>query len=71
MNQSNKKNLEFIMNSGINYFLQDSPKIWFDGVSNSSSSTIEYENEDKTNKIQNIIKKIHSHDSQLKKVLKI
>ncbi len=67
MNQSNKKNLEFIMNSGINYFLQDSPRIWFDSVSNSSSSTIEYENEDKTNKIQNIIKKIHSHDSQLKK----
>ena len=30
MNQSNKKNLEFIVNSGVNYFLQDSPRNWFD-----------------------------------------
>ena len=30
MNQSNKKNLEFIVNSGVNYFLQDSPKNWFE-----------------------------------------
>ena len=30
MNQSNKKNLEFIVNSGVNYFLQDSPRNWFE-----------------------------------------
>ena len=30
MNQSNKKNLEFIINSGVNYFLQDSPRNWFE-----------------------------------------
>ena len=30
MNQSNKKNLEFIINSGVNYFLQDSPRSWFE-----------------------------------------
>ena len=32
MNQSNKKNLEFIKNSGINYFLQDSPRNWFENT---------------------------------------
>ena len=30
MNQSNKKNLEFIINSGVNYFLQYSPRNWFE-----------------------------------------
>ena len=29
MNQT-KKNVEFIKNSGINYFLQDSPRNWFE-----------------------------------------
>ena len=44
MNQSNKKNLEFIKNSGINYFLQDSPRNWF-------------ENTNKVEKQSNIYKK--------------
>ena len=29
MNQSNKRNLEFIKNSGVNYLLQDTPRNWF------------------------------------------
>ena len=29
MNQSDKKNIEFIKNSGVNYFLQETPRNWF------------------------------------------
>ena len=34
MNQSDKKNLEFIQNAGVSYFLQDSPRNWFENTKN-------------------------------------
>ena len=70
MNQSNKKNLEFIKNSGINYFLQDSPRNWLESKSKSSSKSGYNENDYKFNKIQNIIEKIKSYDCPLKKTAK-
>ncbi len=65
MNQSNKKNLEFIKNSGINYFLQDSPRNWFERAPNSSVKSKDINN-DKPKKIQQIIEKISSFDTPLK-----
>ena len=70
MNQSNKKNLEFIKNSGINYFLQDSPRNWLESKSKSSSKSGDNENDYKFNKIQIIIEKIKSYDCPLKKTAK-
>ncbi len=66
MNQSNKKKLEFIKNSGVNYYLQDSPRNWFDNTLSTSSISIKNENGDKFDKIQQIIKKIKSYDTPLK-----
>ncbi len=70
MNQSNKKNIDFIKNSGVNYFLQDSPRKWFENSSNSSAKSIINKNESKFNKIQEIIKKIESYETVLKKTAK-
>ena len=70
MNQSNKKNLELIKNSGINYFLQDSPRNWLESKSKSSSKSGVNENHYKFNKIQIIIEKIKSYDCPLKKTAK-
>ncbi len=68
MNQSNKKNLDFIKNSGVNYFLQDSPRNWFESdlKTNSSPKLSKDINNDKSHKIQQIIKKINSFDTPLK-----
>ena len=66
MNQSNKKNLEFIKNSGINYFLQDSPRNWFESEQNSSSRSLSNANDEKMHKIQKILGKIKSFDTPLK-----
>ena len=66
MNQSNKKNLEFIKNSGINYFLQDSPRNWFESTQNSSSRSLNNINDEKMHKIQKILDKIKSFDTPLK-----
>ena len=66
MNQSNKINLEFIKNSGINYFLQDSPRNWFESTQNSSSRSLNNINDEKMHKIQKILGKIKSFDSPLK-----
>ena len=66
MNQSNKKNLEFIKNSGINYFLQDSPRNWFQNETNSSSKSLKDINNGKSDKIQQIIEKINSFNTPLK-----
>ena len=62
MNQSNKKNLEFIKNSGINYFLQETPRNWFENNTKSIKNT----DNDKTDKIDQIIQKIKSFDTPLK-----
>ena len=47
MNQSDKKNLEFIKNSGVNYFLQDSPRNWFDKQQKAPENSANSVNEDK------------------------
>tara|TARA_Y100001970_G_C14049570_1_gene758175 strand:- start:196 stop:894 length:699 start_codon:yes stop_codon:yes gene_type:complete len=62
MNQSNKRNLEFIKNSGINYFLQETPRNWFENNTKSIKNT----DNDKTDKIDQIIQKIKSFDTPLK-----
>ena len=70
MNQSNKKNLEFIKNSGVNYFLQDTARNWFENPTNSSSKQINDMNGDKSQKISQIIDKIKNFDTPLKKTAK-
>ena len=57
MNQSDKKNLEHMKSFGVNYFLTDSPKNWFE----TKVSTVKSENNknhDKEEKIKTIINSI-------------
>ena len=63
MNQSNKKKLEYIKDIGVNYFLQDSPRNWFEKTyqKNNSSSN------EKLVEIQKIIEAINKHQTPLKK----
>ena len=70
MNQSNKKHLEFIKNSGVNYFLQDTPRNWFESEQNSSFGSLKDVNNDKLLKIQQIVEKIKILDTQLKNTAK-
>ncbi len=70
MNQSNKKNLKFIKDIGINYFLQDTPRNWYDSNSKSSLNINKIENNDKLHKIHQIVKKIKDFDTPLKKFAK-
>ena len=42
MNQSDKKNLEFIQNAGVSYFLQDSPRNWFENTKNNPKKDFEF-----------------------------
>ncbi len=63
MNQSNKKYLEFMRNCGVNYFLQDSPRNWFDNDKKLSNEV----DKNKKKEIEAIIKKIQSHETDLKK----
>ena len=66
MSQINKKNIEFIKNSGVNYFLQDSARNWFKITQNSSSGALKKVHDYKLLKIQQIIEKIQSFDTSLK-----
>ena len=70
MNQSNKKNLEFIVNSGVNYFLQDSPRNWFENEKKSELSNPNINTGDKKMKIDNVIKDLKDHKSNLQKTAK-
>ena len=70
MNQSNKKNLEFIVNSGVNYFLQDSPRNWFENEKKSELSNPNINNGDKKMKIDDVIKDLKDHKSNLQKTAK-
>tara|TARA_Y100000768_G_scaffold384727_1_gene369341 strand:- start:983 stop:1693 length:711 start_codon:yes stop_codon:yes gene_type:complete len=70
MNQSNKRILEFIKNSGVNYFLQDTPRNWLKKSKNLLSTSSKNLNNDKFVKIQQIIEKIKSFDSSLKESAK-
>ena len=67
MNQSNKKNKEFIKNAGVNYFLQESPKNWFEKNTNFEQEETNLANINKLNKIKNIIENIRKYPSELKK----
>jgi len=70
MNQSNKKNLEFIVNSGVNYFLQDSPRNWFENEKESGLSNPNINTGDKKKKIDDVIKDLKDHKSSLQKTAK-
>ena len=70
MNQSNKKNLEFIVNSGVNYFLQDSPRNWFENEKKSKLSNPIINAGDKKTKIDEVIEDLKVHNSNLKKTAK-
>ncbi len=70
MNQSNKKNLEFIVNSGVNYFLQDSPRNWFENEKKSELSSPNINTGDKKMKIDDVIKDLKDHKSNLQKTAK-
>ena len=70
MNQSNKKNLEFIVNSGVNYFLQDSPRNWFENEKKSELHDPNINAGDKKKKIDDVIKDLKDHKSNLQKTAK-
>ncbi len=70
MNQSNKKNLNFIKDSGVNYFLQESPRNWFENTSKLTSKTIITKNNNKSQKIKQIVEKIKLINSPLMKSAK-
>ena len=70
MNQSNKKNLEFIVNSGVNYFLQDSPRNWFENKKKSELPDPNINAGDKKKKIDELIKDLKDHKSNLQKTAK-
>ena len=70
MNQSNKKNLEFIVNSGVNYFLQDSPRNWFENEKKSELPNPNINTGDKKMKIDDVIKDLKDHKSNLQKTAK-
>ena len=67
MNQSDKKNLEFIKNSGISYFLQDSPRIWFENSKSSENLKEIIEDNKKILEIKKVIESIKNHETSLKK----
>ena len=67
MNQSNKKNLEFIINSGVNYFLQDSPRNWFENEKKLQHSGFNKDTGDKKTQIDEVIKDLKNHQSSLQK----
>ena len=67
MNQSNKKKLEFIINSGVNYFLQDSPRNWFENEKKLEQSDFNKNTGDKKTQIDEVIKDLKNHKSSLQK----
>ena len=67
MNQSNKKNLEFIINSGVKYFLQDSPRNWFENEKKLEQSDFNKNTGDKKTQIDEVIKDLKNHKSSLQK----
>ena len=67
MNQSNKKNLEFIINSGVNYFLKDSPRNWFENEKKLEQSDFNKNTGDKKTQIDEVIKDLKNHKSSLQK----
>ena len=65
MNQSDKKNLEYMKSFGVNYFLTDSPKNWFE-TKKSSVKSVNNKNHDKEDRIKTIINSIKNYESPLR-----
>ena len=70
MNQSNKKYLEFLKESGVNYFLQDSSRNWFENTPSSITTSIKQANLNKSEKIEEIIEDIKLLKTPLKQTAK-
>ncbi len=70
MNQSNKNNLKFIKNLGINYFLQDSPRNWFQNNNIFIKSQNHNTDNNKLSQINEVMKSIKNHQTPLKKSAK-
>ncbi len=70
MNQSNKKNIEYIKNSGINYFLQDSARNWFEKEKKLEKDNSHKDTGDKKSKIDDVIEDLKNHKTPLKKTAK-
>ena len=70
MNQSYKKNLEFIRNSGVDYFLQDSSRNWFEDSGKNTKKEEFNDDQNKLNQIERIIQSIKSHQTPLQKTAK-
>lgn len=67
MNQSDKKNLEFLRDVGVNYFLQESARNWFDSNSNKTKRNNPVEVDNKLIKINEVIKNLENYKTELKK----
>ncbi len=66
MNQSNKNNLEFIKRSGVDYFLQETPRNWFEDTSKNQPKIKGHTNKNKEAKIEELVNNIKSHKTPLK-----
>ena len=69
MNQT-KKNIEFIKNSGINYFLQDSPRNWFESPAKKAKTQNNIQQNNKLEQLDEIIASLKNHETILKKSAK-
>ena len=69
MNQT-KKNIEFIKNSGIDYFLQDSPRKWFESPAKKVKTQNNIQQNSKLEQLDEIIVSLKNHETILKKCAK-
>ena len=69
MNQT-KKNIEFIKNSGIDYFLQDSPRNWFESPAKKAKTQNNIQQNSKLEQLDEIIVSLKNHETILKKSAK-
>ena len=69
MNQT-KKNIEFIKNSGIDYFLQDSPRNWFESPAKKVKTQNNIQQNSKLEQLDEIIVSLKNHETILKKSAK-
>ena len=70
MNQSNKKLLISMKNLGINYFLQETPRNWFENAENISVKIGNKNSSSKIEKIKEVIRDIEEHQTSLSKTAK-
>ena len=70
MNQSNKKYLEFVKNSGISYYLKESPRYWFNTDIKKTQKSTNVLKDEKLNSINLLIDSIKDHPSPLRDTAK-